>query len=76
MSQATMNKDDKIYTLALCKFNRFSEATHYSDTKLNPMTISEANTFKSKMSDPSRYMVITVKELKKKIKEQKASGKS
>lgn len=45
------------YTVVKCKFNKYCEIIKEVDFNLEPMTIKEAQTFKSKMMNSSNYLI-------------------
>lgn len=45
------------YTVVKCKFNKYGEIIKEVDFNLEPMTLKEAQTFKSKMMNPSNYLI-------------------
>lgn len=45
------------YTIVKCKFNKYGEIIKEVDFNLEPMTLKEAQIFKSKMMKPASYIV-------------------
>ena len=45
------------YTVVKCIFNEYSEVVEEVDFNLKPMTLKEAQTFKSKMMNSSNYLI-------------------
>lgn len=45
------------YTVVKCKFNKQGEIVKEIDFNLEPMTLKEAQTFKSKMMNSSNYLI-------------------
>ena len=44
-------------TVVKCLFNKYSDVVKEIDFNLEPMTLKEAQTFKSKMMNPSNYLI-------------------
>ena len=45
------------YTVVKCIINKYGEVIKEIDFNLAPMTIKEAQAFKSKMMNPSNYLI-------------------
>lgn len=45
------------YTIVKCIFDEHGEIVKEIDFNLEPMTLKEAQTFKSKMMNPSNYLI-------------------
>ena len=45
------------YTVVKCMFNKHGEIVKEIDFNLAPMTLKEAQAFKSKMMNPSNYLI-------------------
>lgn len=50
------------YTVVKCKFNKYNEIVKEIDFNLEPMTLKEAQTFKSKMMNSSIYLIKPISE--------------
>lgn len=46
-----------LYTVVKCAFNKHGEIVKEINFNLEPMTLKEAQTFKSKMVNPSNYLI-------------------
>lgn len=45
------------YTVVKCKFNKYGEIVKEINFNLEPMTLKEAQIFKSKMMNSSNYLI-------------------
>ena len=50
------------YTVVKCIFNKYSEVVEEVDFNLKPMTLKEAQVFKSKMMNSSNYLIKPISE--------------
>ena len=50
------------YTVVKCIFNKYGEIVKEINFNLEPMTLKEAQIFKSKMVNPSNYLIKPISE--------------
>lgn len=50
------------YTVVKCIFNKYNEVVKEINFNLEPMTLKEAQTFKSKMMNSSNYLIKPISE--------------
>lgn len=50
------------YTVVKCKFDKHGKIVKEIDFNLEPMTLKEAQTFKSKMMNSSNYLIKPISE--------------